>query len=167
MQSRAADACGDTSEATTYYEAFNPSFGGHAINTMSQFAITQNLGQDWQIDRPLFLAWNAPGQSGTVPLWQLNNPTTTDVVYLTSSDASAPTLSGFESGGILNYVYSSQVCGSVPLYAAAGPNDHWYTTNLIEHDEVISGSGWTDDGIAAFVVPLNCAYLTLSITVFG
>ncbi|KIJ33452.1 hypothetical protein M422DRAFT_264556 [Sphaerobolus stellatus SS14] len=126
---------------------------------MAQFVAVQTLGQNWQIDRPSFIAWTSPGQPSTTPLWELINPTTRDVVYLLSTNGITPTLSGFSAAGIISYVYPTQICGSVPLYAAAGPSDHWYTTNLIEHDELLGVSGWTDDGIAAYVLPVDGASL--------
>jgi hypothetical protein len=89
-----------------------------------------------------------------VALWQLNDNATTDVVYLTSSGGTTPTLSGFGPVGIIGYVYPTQICGSVPLHATTGPGDHWYTTDLIELNGIVGQTGWTDDGIAAYVVPL-------------
>ncbi|KIJ33436.1 hypothetical protein M422DRAFT_264539 [Sphaerobolus stellatus SS14] len=124
---------------------------------MAVFVTVQATGSDFVIDRPSFIAWTSPGQPNTTPLWVLNNPTTTDIVYLISTNGITPILPGFAPVAIINYVYPTQICGSVPLYAAAGPSDHWYTTNLIEHEELLGFSGWTDDGIAAYVLPLDGA----------
>ncbi|KIJ33447.1 hypothetical protein M422DRAFT_264551 [Sphaerobolus stellatus SS14] len=153
---RAADTCGDPSVATTYYGALSQENAVHRLNTMAAFVAAQELGDQFQIDRPNFIAWTSPGQPSTTPLWRLINPTTMNTVYLTSTNGTTPTLSGFSNPTIISYVYPTQICGSVPLYAAAGPSDHWYTTNLIEHDELLGFSGWTDDGIAAYAWSSHC-----------
>jgi len=148
---RVANTCGDPSLATTYYEAFSSSFLVHDINTLAAFINSAALDDIWQIIEPSFKAWDTPGQPGTTPLHSLFNPTTTDFVYLTSN-GTAPTLSRFQAHGIIGYVYATQICGSIPLYAASGPNDHWYTTSLFEHNKLIGISGWSDDGVAVHVL---------------
>ena len=154
-QPRAADTCGDASVSTTYYEGFSPSEKAHAFNTMAAFVNAGNLGQDWRILTPSFKAWDSPGQPSTTALWKLVNKATLEHIYLLSINGIIPARSGFTAIEIIAYAYPSQICGSVPLYSAAGPVDHWYTTNLIEHNQVLHLSGWTDDGIAAYVLPLD------------
>lgn len=112
-------------------------------------------GEGWDIKEPSFLAWTSPGQPSTVPLYYLNTPTDR-LAYLISSDGIPPTLSGFETGRIIGYVYPTQICGSVPLYGAAfsATGTHWYTTNLNDHNSLVS-LGWVDAGVTAYVLPLE------------
>ncbi|KDR66519.1 hypothetical protein GALMADRAFT_44695, partial [Galerina marginata CBS 339.88] len=50
------------------------------------------------------------------------------------------------------YVYPTQICNSIPLYGAAQASaaDHWYTTILTEHNELVALAGWADLGIIAY-----------------
>lgn len=156
LQSRAANTCGDPTLATTYYTAFSLSADRtHGIGTKAGFATQNTLGSDWETDSALFRGWLAPGQLGTVPLYAFARTASVDFVYLISTNGNPPpTPAGFANPEIIGYVYPTQICGSVPLYGAsfASPPDHWYTTELNEHNEIIS-FGWTDVGITAFVLP--------------
>jgi len=158
VQSRTANNCGDPTAATTYYTAYSLSVDRtHAIGTKAGFANQNTIGSDWETDSPVFRGWTAAGQINTVPLYAFARTTSVDFVYLISTDGNPPpTPSGFTASGIIGNVYPTQICGSVPLYGAsfASPPDHWYTTELNEHNEIIS-FGWTDIGITAFVLPVD------------
>lgn len=158
VQSRAANTCGDPTVATTYYTAFSLNADrAHGINTKAAFADGNTRGDAWEIDSPVFSGWTSPGQLNTVPLYAFGRLTSTDFVYLISTDGNPPpTPSGFGLLGIIGYVYATQICSSVPLYGATlpSPPDHWYTTELNEHNEIIS-LGWTDIGIIAYVLPVD------------
>ncbi|KDR77653.1 hypothetical protein GALMADRAFT_37148, partial [Galerina marginata CBS 339.88] len=77
-----------------------------------------------------------------------------DAILLLSTDGNPPAASGFTVQTIIGYVYASQVCGSVPLLGAfqQTAGDHWYTTDPGEHSSLLA-SGWTDAGIAGYVLP--------------
>jgi len=159
VQSRAADTCGDPTVATTYYTAYSVSPAkSHGINTKASFAFDNTIGFEFEIESPLFRGWKSPGQINTVPLYAFGRIASQDFIYLTSTTGNPPpTPSGFNSApAIIGYVYPTQICGSVPLYGAAfaSPADHWYTTELIEHNEIIS-LGYTDIGIAAYVLSVD------------
>ncbi|KDR77731.1 hypothetical protein GALMADRAFT_138787 [Galerina marginata CBS 339.88] len=152
--------CGDPSLATTYLEAFSPSLKVHGLNILAQYVVVNaNFAEDWEINTASFRAWGSSGQPGTVPFYGLFNPTTTDLVYMISTNGAPPTLPGFQAASILTFVYPTQICGSVPLYSVSlqsGANgDHWYTTNKAEHDVLVTNGG-IDAGIAAFVLPVDC-----------
>lgn len=144
----------------TYYEAYNPSFQVHGLNTRTQFIVLNAVdNQDWHIMAPSFKAWAMPGQPGTFPLFGLFDQTLTDFLYVVATDGSTPQVTGYANKGIIAYVYPTQVCGSVPLYGASLPStsnsDHWYTTDLAEKNLLVNVSGWADTGILAYVLPLN------------
>ncbi len=54
--------------------------------------------------------------------------------------------------GIMGYVSTVPLCGSVPLYRSYNPgsNDHFFTTSYTEHVSSFS-VGYTDEGIGAYV----------------
>ncbi|KAH9479864.1 Ultraviolet-B receptor UVR8 [Psilocybe cubensis] len=145
FEARSAQTCGDPSVASTFYKGFNYIANVHTFNTQAQFVNAQVLGTGWQSTIPSFRAWTSAGQLGTAPLFY--DPTVNDVVFsLTSSPGWA----------IVGYVYPTQICSSVPLYAAArtSPSGHWYTTIEREHNELIA-LGWVDQGIVAYVLPIQ------------
>lgn len=88
----------------------------------------------------------------------VNPNTDDDYNFLPAVNGSAPTASGFSIQGIAGYVYSTQICGSVPLLSAvnAAASDHWWTTNQNDHADLLaSGTGWVDGGVAFYVLPLG------------
>ncbi|KIJ26312.1 hypothetical protein M422DRAFT_192374, partial [Sphaerobolus stellatus SS14] len=83
-----------------------------------------------------------------------------DILFLPSTDGNPPTVDGYVNVGITGYVYATEVCGGVPLLVAANAatTDHWYTTNALQHSSIVA-SGWIDEGVAAFVLPLTSGKL--------
>ncbi|KIJ48855.1 hypothetical protein M422DRAFT_247220 [Sphaerobolus stellatus SS14] len=154
-QRRAADTCADPTLADVWVGAYSPSQTAHVIRATWAFVVNIAIGGDWQIQGPVFRAWETP-QEFTVPLYQLSKPDGSDFLFLPSTDGNPPTVAGFENSGITGYVYATQVCGSVPLLVAANAatTDHWYTTNALQHSLLVA-DGWTDAGVAAFVLPLT------------
>jgi len=149
------NTCGDTTSTTTFFEGFKPSVTSHAPDDIPDF-VSLSAGDDiWDFNPPSFRAWIAPGQASTVPLYWLFNPTTHDYVYLTSDTTTLPSVSGYGSANLIAYVYSTPICNSVPLYCVSKPSDHWYTTNLAEHNDFVNQHGWTDCGITAYVLPID------------
>ncbi|KAF8873669.1 hypothetical protein CPB84DRAFT_1798215, partial [Gymnopilus junonius] len=152
---RNANTCADPSLAEIFTQAYSPSQKAHAVDVIEDFATADDNGVDWQIQKETFIAWKTE-QEFTVPLYVLNNPTTQDFIYIMSTDGTVPTASGFVVGGIVGHVYSTQICGSVPLFILFQDvfGDHWHTTSAVERDGFVR-SGWIDSGIAAYVLPLS------------
>ncbi|PPQ71665.1 hypothetical protein CVT26_010584 [Gymnopilus dilepis] len=147
--------CGDPNTAMTFFEGFKPSLDSHAPDDIPDFVSLSSGGDVWNFDPPSFRAWIAPGQANTIPFYWLHNTKTEDYVYLTSDTTTPPSRSGYGNANLIAYVYPTQICNSVPLYCASKPTDHWYTTNLVEHNNLVSQHGWTDCGITAYVLPIN------------
>lgn len=159
IKRRSAGTCADPSLARVFVEAYSPSNKAHFVDVIENFvrSDTESIAPgDWQIQIPaVFSAWKSP-QPFTFPLYVLANPTTEDVIFLTSTTGSPPVVSGFQFVNIVGYVYATQVCGSVPLLVAfnEAAGDHWYTTDSTAQSSLIGeDSGWSDPGIAAFVLP--------------
>ncbi|KDR76807.1 hypothetical protein GALMADRAFT_45531, partial [Galerina marginata CBS 339.88] len=109
---------------------------------------------NFQFQGPSFLAWRDT-QEFTVPFYQLSTPSGSDFIFLPAVNGNPPTASGFVVQGIAGYVYTTQVCGSVPLFAAsnAAASDHYWTISQSEHTALLSLGGWVDAGIPFYVLP--------------
>lgn len=138
-----------------YYEAYSPSAIAHQLWPLYVFVNADSgSGSDWAIQNQLFCAWGT-AQEFTVPLWVLGEAATNDNMYLTSANSSSPpVVSGYDTIEIVGYVYSTQVCGSVPIYSAFEERvgDHWYTTSQTGYQQLLA-SGWADAGIPFYALP--------------
>ncbi|KDR68080.1 hypothetical protein GALMADRAFT_78958 [Galerina marginata CBS 339.88] len=151
---RTTDTCGDPSVAEVFYEGFSPSHTTHVLESHSAFVNADAIDADWQLQRGEFLAWKTP-QTGTLPFYRLQSASANDFVFVISTTGSPPVVSGFATApAIIGYVYPTQICDSVPLFTLFLPSatDHYYTIDATERQELIS-FGWTDQGIAAYVLP--------------
>ncbi|KAF8805015.1 hypothetical protein BYT27DRAFT_7258600 [Phlegmacium glaucopus] len=102
----------------------------HHTFTFVHAAAVSNV---WQFAEASFNAWTSSGQASTGPLYILINPTNIDIIYLISTDGT-PRL---DNRGIIGCL-PSQICGSIPLYAASlAIGDHWYNTNLVDRDVLV------------------------------
>ncbi|KDR69221.1 hypothetical protein GALMADRAFT_145620 [Galerina marginata CBS 339.88] len=135
---RAANTCGDPSVAEIFVQAFSPSKTAQVTRVRWVFIATDTIGDDFAIQAEVFRAWETT-QTGTVPLYQLSNPSGTDFIYLPSLNGAIPSAAGF-----------------IPLFVVSQPSftDHWYTTSPTERNSLIA-SGWVDGGVVAFVLPVN------------
>ncbi|KAJ7206273.1 hypothetical protein GGX14DRAFT_457505 [Mycena pura] len=57
------------------------------------------------------------------------------------------------------FIYATQVCGSVPFYHVfnSAKTNNFYTISESERDSAISSGGYTDQGIAGYVLPPGVA----------
>ena len=97
-----------------------------------------------------------------IKVFWLYSPSGTDHFYTTNAaerDNAAANL-GYSEEGTAAYVFSTAVCGSVPLYRMYNPSiiDHFYTTSAPERDNAINNLGYHDEGIAAYVNPVKGDY---------
>ncbi|PPQ76491.1 hypothetical protein CVT26_012356 [Gymnopilus dilepis] len=157
VEVRSANTCADPTKTELYFEGYSPSSTAHVLQRLFAFVSTDTVTHgDWQVQgQVVFQAWSMP-QEFTVPLWAMYNPTTIDYSYVIATDGTTPSVAGLQALGPVAYVYATQVCGSIPLFALAQgtEGDHWYTTVETERDGFVS-LGWVNEGIVAFVLPVN------------
>ncbi|KAF8968623.1 hypothetical protein BDZ97DRAFT_1799323 [Flammula alnicola] len=154
LEQRSANACADSSIAVTYIQAFSQTIKAHTLDTRILFVNADTIQDDWAFQGEAFLAWTTP-QQFTVPFYRFFTQTNQDYLFTISTDNNPPTVPGFNFDAIVGYVYSSQVCGSIPLLGAWNQQfgDHYYTTDAVDHSALLALSGWVDAGIAAYVLP--------------
>lgn len=130
----------------------------------TEFADSLTVGNgDFQFQEQIFRAWKDT-QPFTFPLHRLFNPTLVDYIFVLSTDGTIPSVAGYQENFIPAYIYSTQICDSIPLYsvALASATDHFYTTVLSERDDMINRWGWKDAGIVGYVLPLTPGMLRSS-----
>lgn len=131
----------------------------HNLNLRNEFknGNLRNGAIIWEDIQPAFRAWPTH-QPFTSPIFQLGSTDGSAYIFVIGADAQTPpVISGFSTNvAVIAWVYSSQVCGSVPLMSAvlATSMDHYYTISAFEHDRLVSPDGWADNVVVAFVLPL-------------
>ncbi|KAG6917753.1 hypothetical protein DXG01_001291 [Tephrocybe rancida] len=153
---RAADTCADPSLTVVYVEAYSHASSLHLLQRRAYY-IAQNTAANtaWEIQEEAFRAWKDP-QNFTFPLYQLYDAPAGDWVPVLSTTGSAPVVAGY-STEILGYAYSTPVCGSMPLVALAQTTigDRYFTTDPDERDMLVTSFGWVNQGIVAYVLPVD------------
>jgi len=161
QESRSADTCVDPSTAITFIQELSSTQDAFALSTEAGWAagIIAAPTSGYFYEGKVFLGWDTQDPQGfTTPLYLLVNPTTTDYIAVLAVNGNPPAVAGFTDViGVIGYVYSTQVCGSVPLLGAANAaaGSHYYTTQVNDHAQLITHAGWADAGIAAYVLPLS------------
>ncbi|KAF5313841.1 hypothetical protein D9619_013070 [Psilocybe cf. subviscida] len=158
MSPRSASTCADPSLATTIFQAYSGTNTAHIMDVRYRLVNADSIQNAapalWTFQGAVFKGWRTQ-QPFTVPLFTLISSDNSDSVFIIGADAQTPpVVSGFTPGAIVAWVYDTAVCDSVPLMSAvlAAKTDHYYTTDPDDHAGLLS-AGWTDGGVAAFVLP--------------
>ncbi|KAJ8508941.1 hypothetical protein ONZ45_g8831 [Pleurotus djamor] len=109
-----------------------------------------------------------PGKaSGTIPLYRLWSLGAGDHFYTTNNqEAENAKGLGYVREGIAGWVFPSAVCGSIPLYRTYSPSgtDHFHTTDFNEKNNAVRRLGYTDEGVAGYVLLCGCLFAFTSTT---
>ncbi|KAJ7270572.1 hypothetical protein C8J57DRAFT_1130514 [Mycena rebaudengoi] len=161
VTSRAAQTCGDTSDAVLLYQFFNSA-------TVDYFYTTGAAGPSSRTG-----PYNPQGGAGfvfateeesTVPFYRLHktvsNGNVQDVNFWTTNttEVNIAIQQGFSSDLMdpAIYIYPTEICGAVPFYRVfnSGAQANFYTTSKSERLDFIVNMGYTDLGIAGYIYPL-------------
>ncbi|KAF7345869.1 hypothetical protein MVEN_01608800 [Mycena venus] len=97
-------------------------------------------------------------ETSTVPFFRLLTPPNRNHFYtISTAERDLFLANGFIDQGISSYIYPSQICGSIPLYQIfqSATTQHFYTISSTERDTMLASGGWTDEGVAGYVLDLN------------
>jgi hypothetical protein len=139
------------------WSAFNTDLVDHVYSTNSSeldfFKNFYGFSDEGTVTGYLF----AEQQPDTVPLFRLYGIGNTDHLYTTDikeRDHAVKRL-GYTVVETVGYVYPSDGIGRVPLYRLhnKGVHDHYYTTSVHQRDDAAK-NGWTDEGVACYMLPL-------------
>ncbi|KAJ7243844.1 hypothetical protein B0H12DRAFT_1236324 [Mycena haematopus] len=153
-----ADSCADPSQAVPVYRDFNDAIEDHFYTTnVTEYNVANTNGYFAEDQR---FAVFPTAVASTVHLIRLFNGGISDHFYTTNASEASNAASAAGGYDIENltpmYIYSSQICGSVPLYRSYSPTntDHFYTTSETERDTM---TGYNFELIAGYVLPLVSA----------
>ncbi|KAG6853240.1 hypothetical protein C0991_005827 [Blastosporella zonata] len=94
----------------------------------------------------------------TVPLYRLYSIGLTDHFLTASEDEKDLAIKrrGYHLEGVLGYVYTTAGAGRVPLYQLHNEpiHDHYYTSSEGEREDA-SRNGWAEEGVVAYLLPLE------------
>ncbi|KAJ7725560.1 hypothetical protein B0H16DRAFT_1781889 [Mycena metata] len=152
--------CGDPSDAVPWY--FMEIAGQNIYYSTAITDVTVLVGDLAYTFLGIAARVFTTQELSTVPFFHLQNDQTSDNFFTTSTMERELALEdGWGDAGITAYIYTSQICGSVPLYSLFQSIDtiHFYTINATTCDAMLAGTGgWADLGIAGYVLDLNpCA----------
>ncbi|KAJ7243834.1 hypothetical protein B0H12DRAFT_1236313 [Mycena haematopus] len=154
-----ADSCADPSQALPVYRDYNDAIGDHFYTTYANEYQVANSNGGYFPEGQRFAVFPTAVAS-TVHLIRLWNGGISDHFYTTDASEvnnAASAAGGYEIENLTPmYIYSSQICGSVPLYRSYSPTntDHFYTTSETERDTM---TGYNFELIAGYVLPLASA----------
>ncbi|KAF8893475.1 hypothetical protein BD779DRAFT_1669763 [Infundibulicybe gibba] len=148
------DSCGDLNNAVPLLRGYSSSRGKHVytidpdeMNTLvaSGYVAEPSAGRIW-----------ADMQPGTVPFFRLFDNATFDSIYTTSTSEAIDSVNqGYTALGVVGFLFPSSQCGAIQLFRTFSPGgvDHFYTTNPAEQSRAVTSLGYTDQGVAGFVLP--------------
>ncbi|KAF8997693.1 hypothetical protein BDQ17DRAFT_1428823 [Cyathus striatus] len=155
-----SSTCADPNLTITYFQGYSHTGTAHTIASLGAFVNEADNAGSFGIQNSIFRAWPAV-QPGTVILYELQNSGTAgdvDFMFLqANADGSLPSSTGYTLQSQVIYVYPTQICGSVPLYAMYkdSQTDHYYSIDPTDPARMVQ-YGYQSQGIVAYVLPLSC-----------
>ncbi|KAK7450103.1 hypothetical protein VKT23_012985 [Stygiomarasmius scandens] len=153
IEARAAQTCGNPSNAVPFLRAFNPSNGDHFYTT-NPTEMANAIRGAYKLEGTAAQVFTNQELS-TIPFFRLFKPGVGDHFYTTSAaERDNAVLSfGYSDEGIAAFVYTTGDCGGQPLFRLFNPKsgDHFYTMSAAERDSAI-GLGYASEGIAGFTL---------------
>ena len=116
----------------------------------------------WTAEGATHTVMAGPGSTGgvaAVPLYRLYNPYSYQHHWTTDfNEYNYLGSIGWQKEGTAQYVFPTQATGTIPLYRLyinAFGGLHLWTTDAVEKNYLSTNAGWTYEGIAAYVIPLQ------------
>ncbi|KAJ7243539.1 hypothetical protein C8J57DRAFT_1366112 [Mycena rebaudengoi] len=159
---RSAETCGDPAHALPFYRIYAASITEH-FYTPDVIAVSVGIRNNaYNLEKVAAMVFVTQEES-TVPFFRL-------VCGSESATYNLWTISTTERDDSIKkkcllapaaqaYIYPTQICGSVPFYRAdnVAKTDILYTTSESEQLDFIANQGFTDMGIAGYVLPAGVA----------
>jgi hypothetical protein len=155
---RSPNTCGNPTDALPLYRIFRPTFANHYYTT--SVGLVNNAVVNLQsLEGAAALVFLTQEES-TVQFYRLFRTATMDNFYTISTTERDNALqNGYATvtQEPFTYIYPTQVCGSVPFYRLYHETKqaNFYTTSESERLEFIANQGYTDIGIAGYVLSVT------------
>ncbi|KAJ7292538.1 hypothetical protein C8J57DRAFT_1266265 [Mycena rebaudengoi] len=162
LSSVETSGCGDPIHAVPFYRSYKPAAVDHFYTTNVNIVTRAITGASYSLQGVAALVFVTQEES-TVPFYRLaiDGPgVAPDNFYTISTTERDNAL----QNGYLNvssdpftFIYPTQVCESVPFYHLfhKTKTDNFYTTSESEGLDFLANQGYTDIGIAGYVLPVT------------
>ncbi|KAJ6484915.1 hypothetical protein C8R45DRAFT_1075236 [Mycena sanguinolenta] len=156
METRSDETCGDPLLAVPYYRTYSSSLISHAY-TADVPALNGGIINGYPLQTVAGLVF-VTQEVSTVQFYRLSRA---GHIFYTASTTERD--NAIAAGYALYtaeppvYIYSTQICGSVPFYRLfnAAAQDTFYTVSESERLDFITNQGYTDVEIAGYLLPLG------------
>ncbi|KAJ7227538.1 hypothetical protein C8J57DRAFT_1481603 [Mycena rebaudengoi] len=153
---RSTKTCGDPTLAVPYYWMYASSVGRHFYSRDVAIVSDTLRNSAWALEGVAAFVF-ATQEASTIPFYRLANTGTGDNMFTSNTTEIAVQK---QNGYTLQpqetqvYVYPTQIYGSVPFYQLShlALNYHFYTASQTQRIEYIRLWGYTDQGIAGYVL---------------
>ncbi|KAJ7044344.1 hypothetical protein C8F04DRAFT_1174777 [Mycena alexandri] len=160
ITSRTTQTCGDPSNVVPYYRTFSTPLSDYYYTADAALVDAVYVGTgNYALQGVAGLVFIDQEES-TVPFYRL---TKFEVNFFgantTERDIAIQQGYGLTSTDPLTYIYPTEICGAVPFYRVvnAAGQANIYTTLESERVDFVTNQGYTDLGIAGYILPLEGA----------
>ncbi|KAJ6450191.1 hypothetical protein C8R45DRAFT_1114266 [Mycena sanguinolenta] len=158
---RSAETCGGPDDTLPWYRVNVPSLFAYAYGTDPAW-ISSIILNDRYVLKTIIGRVFLTQEESTVPCYFLSSDVLADnfvTINATERDAAVASGQYVLKPTLQTYIYPTQICGSIPMYRlySSAKTSNFFTTSESERLGVISSSGYTDLGIAGYILPEGVA----------
>ncbi|KAJ7708406.1 hypothetical protein B0H16DRAFT_1632732 [Mycena metata] len=155
---RTTQTCGDPSDAVPYYRTLSNALTDYYYTADAALVDTVFVGTgNYALQGVAGLVFLTQEES-TVPFYRLGK-TAVNFFTANTTERDIAIQQGYRltPNDPLTYIYPTEICGAVPFYRMVNTAEqaNFYTTSESERLDFLANQGYTDLGIAGYILPLG------------